>query len=389
MKFEDYRKNEVAFCADVSKWADHFFDTHPDMPLGTSDIESYGRGNQKRHDLRFYERSKFGRGKLALSAEVKLPGTAHGRSPFDPALVQDAFEKADRAVCRYFFTWNVEELALFDRHLVDRPLYERCIGQWPLGLQLNRPTDVERPDVKKRLYEEFLPRFFGDFADIYLHERKVALPLTDLYITVLESYLGGPMGPVRELRDFLTVECESNKRFESEFLKWLGQQQWNYNRKDPDSWQETVERAARSMVYVLSNRILFYQAVRLRYELPELDLPVRVKTPDNALRHLRTRFAEAVFQTGDYEPVFFPDGTEEWAARTALSGANSLDSWGKVIRAVEKFSFESDTHGCVGWHFSETDQPGRTPQIRPTLYRREHRGCDQRFLHTARRSKCA
>ena len=142
MNFEDYRKNEVAFCADVSKWADHFFDTHPDVPLGTSDIESYGRGNQKRHDLRFYERSKSGRGKLALSAEVKLPGTAHGRSPFDPALVQDAFDKADRAVCRYFFTWNVEELALFDRHLVDRPLYERCIGQWPLGLQLNRPTRV-------------------------------------------------------------------------------------------------------------------------------------------------------------------------------------------------------------------------------------------------------
>jgi hypothetical protein len=357
MKFEDYRKNEVAFCADVSKWADHFFDTHPDMPLGTSDIESYGRGNQKRHDLRFYERSKSGRGKLALSAEVKLPGTAHGRSPFDPALVQDAFEKADRAVCRYFFTWNVEELALFDRHLVDRPLYERCIGQWPLGLQLNRPTDVERPDVKKRLYEEFLPRFFGDFADIYLHERKVALPLTDLYITVLESYLGGPMGPVRELRDFLTVECESNKRFESEFLKWLGQQQWNYNRKDPDSWQETVERAARSMVYVLSNRILFYQAVRLRYELPELDLPVRVKTPDNALRHLRTRFAEAVFQTGDYEPVFFPDGTEEWAARTALSGANSLDSWGKVIRAVEKFSFDQIPTDVLGGIFQKLISP--------------------------------
>jgi N-6 DNA Methylase len=358
MKFEDYRKHEVAFCAEVSKWADHFFDTHPDVPLGTSDIESYGRGNQKRHDLRFYERSKAGRGELALSAEVKLPGTAHGRSPFDPALVQDAFEKADRAVCRYFFTWNVEELALFDRHLVDRPLYERCIGQWPLGLQLNRPSDIERPDVKKKLYEEFLPRFFGDFAEIYLQRRKdFALPLSDLYITVLESHLAGPMGPVRELRDFLTVECESNKRFESEFLKWLGQQQWNYNRKDPDSWQETVERAARSMVYVLSNRILFYQAVRLRYELPDLDLPARVKTPDNALRHLRTRFEEAVFQTGDYEPVFFPDGTEEWAARTALSGANSLDSWGKVIRAVEKFSFDQIPTDVLGGIFQKLISP--------------------------------
>jgi hypothetical protein len=217
---------------------------------------------------------------------------------------------------------------------------------------------VERPDVKRKLYEEFLPRFFSDFAEVYLQRRKdFALPLSDLYITVLESHLAGPMGPVRELRDFLTVECESNKRFESEFLKWLGQQQWNYNRKDPDSWQETVERAARSMVYVLSNRILFYQAVRLRYELPNLDLPARVKTPDNALRHLRTRFEEAVFQTGDYEPVFFPDGTEEWAARTALSGANSLDSWGKVIRAVEKFSFDQIPTDVLGGIFQKLISP--------------------------------
>jgi hypothetical protein len=139
MKFEDYRKHEVAFCAEVSKWSDRFFEDHPEIPLGTSDIETFGRGSQKRHDLRFYGRAEHGRRKLALCAEVKLPGAPHGRSPFDPALVQDASEKADRAACRYFFTWNVEELALFDRSLYDRPLYERCIGQWPLGIPLNRP----------------------------------------------------------------------------------------------------------------------------------------------------------------------------------------------------------------------------------------------------------
>jgi hypothetical protein len=358
MKFEDYRKNEVAFCSDVSKWADNFFGTRAEQPLGTSDIESYGRGSQKRHDLRFYKKSRQGKGELALSGEVKLPGTAHGRSPFDPALVQDAFEKADRAVCRYFFTWNVEELALFDRHLADRPLYERCIGQWPLGMQLNRPTDIERPDVKRKLYEEFLPRFFTDFAEIYQKRRKdFALPLSDLYITVLESHLGGPMGPVRELRDFLAAECESNKPFESQFLKWLAQQQWNYNRKEPDSWQETIDRAARSMVYVLSNRILFYQAVRRRYKLPQLDFPSRAKNPEHALKFLRTRFEEAVFQTGDYEPVFFPDGEEEWAARTALSGVNSVDSWDRVVKAVELFSFDQIPTDVLGGIFQKLISP--------------------------------
>ena len=81
MTFEDYRKHEVAFCAEGSKRADRYFETRPDLSSGNSDIESFGRGSQKRHDLRFYERAAMGRGALALSAEVKLPGTAHGRSP--------------------------------------------------------------------------------------------------------------------------------------------------------------------------------------------------------------------------------------------------------------------------------------------------------------------
>jgi len=31
--------------------------------------------------------------------------------------MEDAFSKATRENCRYFFTWNVEHLALFDRKL--------------------------------------------------------------------------------------------------------------------------------------------------------------------------------------------------------------------------------------------------------------------------------
>lgn len=129
------------------------------------------------------------------------------------------------------------------------------------------------------------------------------------------------------------------------------------NRKDPRSWAETTDRAARSMVYVLSNRILFYQAVRGRNRLSRLDLPSSAKTAAKALDHLRKRFDEAVFATGDYEPVFFPDGHEEWAARTALSGANAIDSWGKVIRAVEKFSFNQIPSDVLGGIFQKLISP--------------------------------
>jgi hypothetical protein len=102
-----------------------------------------------------------------LCGEVKLPGTPQGRSPFDLALMQDAFNKATAENCRYFFTWNVEHLALFDRSLWDaESMHERCVGQWTLGLELNKPTDVTRELVNQKLRAEFLPKFFADFGEI-------------------------------------------------------------------------------------------------------------------------------------------------------------------------------------------------------------------------------
>ena len=121
MPAKDYRKHEVSFCADVSKWADAWFQTHAELPFGDSDIESFAKGSNKRSDLRFYERKAGSRGKLLLMGEVKLPGTPLGRSPFDPALLQDSYNKATAENCRYFFTWNVEELAMFDRSIWDAP----------------------------------------------------------------------------------------------------------------------------------------------------------------------------------------------------------------------------------------------------------------------------
>jgi hypothetical protein len=358
---ENFRQHEVAFCAEVSKWADHLFEVRPTLPFGSSDIESFGRGSNKRQDLRFYERKDAGRGKLALCGEVKLPGTPQGRSPFDVTLMQDAFDKATRENCRYFFTWNVEELALFDRSRWDaETMHERCIGQWKLGSELNKPTDVTRAEVGLKIQNDFLPRFFTNFADIWLERRKdFNEGIPEFYITVLESLLSGPMGPVRELRDYLGVQAEKLKIFDKRLRQWmLEEQQWNFDRNDPDSWRQAIDRAARSMVYVLNNRILFYQAVRLRNDLPELKLPKSARTPEKALRYLRKSFQEAVETTGDYEPVFFPDNTkEEWAALTALSGANSLDAWQKLIGAVDRLNFKEIPTDILGHIFQKLISP--------------------------------
>jgi hypothetical protein len=359
MAQENPRKHEVQFCAEVSKWSDRLFEERTTLPFGSSDIESFGRGSNKRQDLRIYARKDRGRGVLALCGEVKLPGTSQGRSPFDVSLMQDAFDKATQENCRFFFTWNVEELALFDRSLWDsETMHERCIGQWKLGLELNKPSDVTRAEVSLRIRNELLPRFFSDFADIWLGRRKdfnEAIP--DFYINVLESLLTGPMGPVRELRDYLGVQSEASKAFDSRLRGWMIEQQWSFDRNDPQSWRDAIDRAARSMVYVLNNRILFYQAVRLRNDLPELHLPKSANTAEKALKYFRNSFHQAVEATGDYEPVFFPDNDEEWAALTAFSGTNSLEAWEKLVRAVDRLNFKEIPTDILGHIFQKLISP--------------------------------
>lgn len=354
-----YRKHEVQFCADVSKWADKLFEANPDLPFGSSDIESFGRGSQQRQDFRVYERKAEGRGRLALCGEVKLPGSKQGHSPFDMALVQDAFNKAVRENCQYFFTWNVEHLALFNRELWNsESMYERCIGKWELGMELNQPSDVTRPEVSARLRDVFLPGFFAEFGQIWLNKKADVRPLpADFWVTVLESHLAGPMGPVRELRDYLSSKSDSEKAFDARLRLWAVEQQWNFDRKNPQSWRETVDRAARSMAYVLSNRILFYQAVRLRNDLPQLKFGRTVKTARAALDYLRRSFNDAVHVTGDYEPVFFPDSPNEWAALTALSGTNSLEAWDKYIRAIDRFNFKEIPTDVLGHIFQKLIGP--------------------------------
>jgi hypothetical protein len=221
-------------------------------------------------------------------------------------------------------------------------------------MELNRPEDITLPAVRIKLEEEFLPRFFARFADLWLGRKKdFGLPPSDFYVTVLESHLTGPRGPVRELRDYLDSESARKPGFRAHLWNWMAQeQQWNVDPSNPKSWREAIDRAARSMAYVLSNRILFYQAVRSRPEcdLPELKFPRKAKTAEKAFEYLRGQFQEAVDVTGDYEPVFFPHA-REWAATVALSGANSIEAWDKFIHAVDGFNFKEIATDILGHFF--------------------------------------
>lgn len=352
------RQNEVAFCSEVSKWSDAFFDSTPHLPFHNSKIEQYATGSNKRADLRFYDKT----GDLLLCGEVKLPGTNDGQSAFNPAVMNDAYNKATAENCRYFFTWNVEELALFDRSRWDaHTMHDRCVQTWQFENRLNDSSDVTRELVIQKLRDRFLPNFFTDFAEILAGTKKgFDRKPAEFYLAVLESYLLGPRAPVRELRNHIEVQFDQSPEFKERFNKWvIKEQNWNFDPNDEDSRLEIYQRAAESICYVLNNRILFYQAISLRNELPKLDIPARFqKSASLALKHLTDCFEIAVHKTSDYESIFLPEkGSDDWSTVTALSGTNSIQAWDNVIRWVEGINFKEIPTDILGKTFQKLISP--------------------------------
>lgn len=349
----DTRVHEADFCAQVASYANAVFAASPELPFGSARIEGFGHGAQrrKRKDLRFYDRA----GQLALCGEVKLPGTAEGRSPYDDKLVRDAHQKADDARVRYFFTWNVNAFVLWDRQLWDVPLLERRVREWQLDLHLASAEDVGRAEVLDHIQRRFLPALLADIADIYTGRRPDwPMPPDDLFIRSLESHLHWP---VQLTRDWLAREADRNRGFDSRLQEWMAGQDWTFVRGAPEEWRAALDRAARSLAYILVNRLIFYKALRDRFaDLPRLQLAGSVRTPDAAYRSLQGLFERAVRRSGDYEPLFYPH-EKDWASRLLFEAPGALDAWRGVLRGIETYDFKSIPSDVVGRIFQRLISP--------------------------------
>lgn len=350
---ESTRIHEVDFCAEVAKWADDIFRRLSNCPFEKARIEGFGTRQQrrKRKDLRFYDKN----GRIAITGETKLPGTPEGRSPFDDDLVQEAQTKADNAGARYFFTWNVNSFVLWDRYQQNKPLLDRRVRDWNTGRIFRGADDVGRPENQAFLKDDFLPGLLAEISDIYAGRRSDwQLAPDDLFIRSLESHLAWPT----ELTHvYLLNQSENSTAFGLRLEAWLREQSWQFVRRPIELWSQALDRAARTIVYVLANRLIFYQALRARFpELPAVHLSSRAKA-DEAYAALMHAFARAVRRTGDYQPLFYPDEKHDWAGPLVFAHPNALDSWRGALRGIESYDFSRLPSDIVGRIFQRLISP--------------------------------
>ncbi len=354
-KLQEVRENEVAFCADVKSWADALFPSRPDWPFTHAKIEQYGTGNNKRSDLRIFCK---GSQTPVLAGEVKLPGTPEGRSPFDPSLMQDAFNKADNIQAPYFFTWNVNTFVLFDRSKWDVPMVERRLKDWDLGFNLTSPGDCKRPDVHAYIRDKFLPELFEMLAGIV--EGKVVewgVPPDDVFIRSLESHLEWP---VLGTRDHLIATSATDAVFSSQLQSWMAEEMnWTFDPGDANNWSETLERAARTLCYIFSNRAIFYEAIRAKYpdDLNQLKMPRRGRNEQRGIYdYFRDQFKRAVAETGDYEPIFYPQ-VNDWAGALIFASDMACQGWTGLFTNLAQYNFREIPYDIIGGIFQKLISP--------------------------------
>jgi methylase of polypeptide subunit release factors len=351
MAERDIRTYEVTFCSRVSKWADALFAQNPAWGFKRSEIEESKGIERKRSDWRVYGI----RENLVLAGEVKLPGTAEGRNAHSHKLVQDSNTKASNAGAEFFFTWNVNKLVLFDAKKWHLPLPERQVASFDLGLDLENPDDVSRPEVEKQI-QEFLHDFFSRFAVIASGKQpEWGMSLDAYFIDAFESHISWA---VKLTAEFLWTKSAADKSFDALLQEWMaGDQGWQVIRNDPKAWRTLIDRAARTLCYVFSNRLLFYESVRTKFsELKELHVPKKASSGDELYVHFQKAFQRAVEATGDYETLFYPF-EKDWAGPLIFGHEHSIDAWRSVLEEIRPFNFKEIRTDILGSIFKRLIAP--------------------------------
>lgn len=351
MAERDIRTHEVTFCSRVSKWADSIFENTPALSFKRTEIEESKGINRKRSDLRVYGANK----KLILAGEVKLPGTAEGRNAYNSALVEDSYQKASNMGAEFFFTWNVNKLVLFDAKLWHLPIMERRVKDYDLGLDLDNPDDVSRAEVEKRI-QTFLADFFADLQAIMEGKQPDwGMPPDEFFIRAFESHISWP---VKLTAEFLWAKSAAEKQFDALLQEWMAADQgWQVIRNDPQGWRMLIDRAARTLCYVFSNRLLFYESVRRKFdELKELQVPKMVSSANELYLHFQKTFQKAVDATGDYETLFYP-AEKDWAGPLIFGHEHSLEAWRSVLENLRPFNFKEIRTDILGGIFKKLIAP--------------------------------
>lgn len=242
----------------------------------------------------------------ACNIELKLP--FEGWSPYDDDLIEDAANKAvnmrEGLPSRFFGTWNINDFVLWrSMDAKAKNIFDRRIKHYSVT-EVRKPEQLEESKTEDKI-KDFLENFLEFLEDLYFGKAELPkLPIDEFFINKLRS-------AIRAFFPSISEEVESCYQVDSSFRnrlnKWFVEQAWS-----APSSSEDYKKTARQFLYLLVDKVLFYNTLRAtpihRTKLKLIEVPENVKNGDAFKEKLQKYFDKA--KKIDYETVFGTDFIE-------------------------------------------------------------------------------
>ena len=239
--------------------------------------------------------------KAVCLIELKKPSW----SPLDWYLINDAQSKASIASPQipYFATWNINELVLWKTFEEEAISWEERRKSIYTTARIKDLREIDYPEVETRI-KESIRKFLKDLVEIYI-EKKVlpTIPVDEFFIYSLRTIVDSLYFPI-------TVEIKklfsTDQKFRKELVEWFVSQGWNAPSTDED-----FEKIARQFLYLLMNKVMFYNTLRKIKNIKALQIPEDVESSEILKQKLQEFFEIAKEATRDYETIFGLDFLEK------------------------------------------------------------------------------
>lgn len=332
--------HEVDFSSQVASWINQIaINNGVQFPIAEARIETLSKGSRSRRDLTLYDHHKT----PVLTCEIKLPWSIDGHSPYFEDVVDDARRKAQKAGVKWFVTWNVNELLLWNLAEAGTLGESRAVERYVIA-NVQQRTDLDNPRIIDSIRDN-IERFVQIFARTLKGERGIDKRSPDIYfIHSLESFLERP---IQLTRLDLLRRYERPKERERLNMWMRDRQGWSI----VDDEDELLLRAAQFTNFTVANRLIFYEALRKRFvALRQLNIPIHITEAERLFDHMRAFFDEARHITGDYETIFGVD-PNDIGDRTPFYEDLTVESWRRLTQHVHRFDFSRLDYDVVGQIF--------------------------------------
>ena len=138
-----------------------------------------------------------------------------------------------------------------------------------------------------------------------------------------------------------------------------GEMNWTFDPGNANNWAEILERAARTLCYIFCNRAIFYEAIRTKYpeQLGQLKMPRLERNEGRGIYdYFRGQFQRAVAETGDYEPIFYPQ-VNDWAGALVFPSDMACQGWKGLLANLAQYNFREIPYDIIGGIFQKLISP--------------------------------